>query len=204
MTRYELAHLTIHVGSAPKAAAAIAAYTSDPAARGRLLGCWLSELGALNQIAVLRGFADDAELAAERRRALASTDPFGCAEFATALSMDSYAPFPGMPEIETGAFGPIYEIRTYVMKLGGLPPTLDAWAEALPARRELSPLVIAMHTLDGPPRMTHIWPYPSLDARAAIRAESVKRGVWPPKNGPAWLSSMQTSIYLPLEGSPLK
>ena len=62
MTRYELATLSVAMGSAAKAAEAIAAYPSDTDAGGRLLGCWASDIGALNTIAVLRGFNDDAEL----------------------------------------------------------------------------------------------------------------------------------------------
>ena len=80
-------------------------------------------------------------------------------------------------------------------------PTDQAWPYyglRIPARVKLSPLVIAMYALDGPPRFTHIWPFVSLDARAAIRADSVKQGIWPPKGGPAWLTGeMQSTIALP-------
>jgi hypothetical protein len=43
---------------------------------------------------ILRGFADAAGLAAERKRALFSANPFGAAEVLNGLEMDSYAPFP--------------------------------------------------------------------------------------------------------------
>lgn len=205
MQRYELTTMTIGVGAGAKASAGIAAYCADSAASGRLLGCWASELGALNQVAVLRGFDSEADLAAERDRGLRSSNPFGCGEIASSLSMDSYAPFPGIvPQMAPATLGPVYEIRSYVLKLGGLVPTVNAWVDAAPARTELSKLVIVMHTLDGPPRITHIWPYASLNDRAAIRVESVRLGVWPPKDGPLWLGSMQSSIFLPLDASPLK
>jgi len=65
--------------------------------------------------------------------------------------------------------------------------------------------VIAMHALDGAPRFTHIWPYPSLNDRAAIRADSVARGVWPPKGGPDWLTpDMRSTICLPTAVSPMR
>src|SRR3954471_13321712 len=97
MTRYELATLSVGMGTAPKAAEAIAAYAAESGAGGRLLGCWVSDIGDLNTIAVLRGFADGAELAHERERTLRSPDPFGCGELAGELRLESYAPFPGLP-----------------------------------------------------------------------------------------------------------
>jgi hypothetical protein len=202
MTRYELATLSVGLGTAPKAAEAIGRYVAEGG--GTLLGCWASDIGALNEIAVLRGFADDAALAAERERGLRSSSPFGCAEFLTRLSMDSYAPFPGLPPVETGAFGSVYEIRSYVLKPGGLAPTFEGWAEKLPDRTKVSKLVIAMYALGGVPRITHIWPYASTDERARLRAESVKAGVWPPRSS-VWLTpEMRSGIFLPTAISPLR
>jgi hypothetical protein len=204
MTRYELATLSVGMGTTAKAAEAIQAYTSDPAARGRLLGCWYSDIGALNQLAVLRGFEGDADLAAERDRTLKSSNPFGCAEFLHHLTLESMAPFPGLPPVEVGAFGPVYEIRSYVLKTGGLLPTFEGWAEKLPARTALSKLLVAMYGLDGAPRITHIWPWASTDQRAAVRAEAVRIGAWPPKSA-VWLTpTMQSTIYLPTAISPLR
>lgn len=205
MQRYELATLTTAIGAAGKAAPAIEAWCREGDARGRLLGCWASEIGALNQMLVLRGFDTEADLQAERARTLSSASPFGCAEWLAGLTLDSYAPFPDLPPVEPGAYGPVYEVRTYVLKQGGLEPTLAAWKAALPARLELSRLVIAMYALDGAPRFTHIWPYASLNDRAAIRADSVARGIWPPKGGPDWLTpDMRSTICLPTAVSPLR
>jgi hypothetical protein len=201
---YELAKLTLKIGTTPKAVAGIKAYVAEPAAKGKLLGCWSAEIGTLNQVAVLRGFADEAELRLERKRALESRDPFACGDALTHLEMDSYAPFPGIPAVEPGRLGPIYEIRTYTLRPGGLAGTISAWQNALPKRRELSPNLVVMHTLDGPPRFTHIWPYPSLNERAAIRAKSVSLGVWPPPGGGEHLAVMTTGIWLPTEISPLQ
>ena len=200
---YEFAKITLEIGATPKAVAGIKDYVTDQAAKGTLLGCWSAEIGELNKVAVLRGFADAGELQAERKRMLESTDPFGCVAVTTQLEADGYAPFPFVPPVKIGSFGPIYEIRSYVLKPGGLPHTIAAWRAALPARLELSPNVIVMHTLDGPPRFTHIWPYRSLEERAAIRAKSVSMGVWPPKGGPAHLAVMTNGIWLPTEISPL-
>lgn len=198
---YELATLTVTVGSTARATAAIG--TDCAAGGGRLLGCFVADIGALNRIYVLRSFDDDAAQAAERERVLRSASPFGCAEFLTALTIDRYLPFPNLPPIEPGAFGAIYEIRSYVLKIGGLTPTLAGWAEALPARMAFSKMIVAMYTLDGAPRITHIWPYADLNQRAALRAEAVRRGIWPPKST-GWLTpEMQSSICLPADISPL-
>jgi len=106
--------------------------------------------------------------------------------------------------VKPGKYGAVYEIRTYKLKHGGVPNTIAAWEAAVPERIKLSPLVIAMYALDGPPRFTHIWPFVSLDARAAVRADSVAKGVWPPKGGPAWLTGeMRSTIALPTAISPL-
>jgi len=201
---YELAKLTVQIGATPKAVAGIKSYVSQADAKGTLLGCWASEIGDLNKVAVLRGFADAEALRSERKRTLESRDPFGCIDVLAHIETDGYAPFPGIPEVAPGAFGPIYEIRTYTLKPGGLPNTIAAWHAALPARRELSQNLVVMHTIDGPPRFTHIWPYPSLEQRAAIRAKSVSTGVWPPKDGAKNIAVMTNGIWLPTEISPLK
>ena len=201
---YELAKLTLQIGSTPRALAGIKDFVTDKSAKGTLLGCWASEIGELNQVAVLRGFSDVEALRVERKRVLESSNPFGCLDLLTRLETDSYAPFPDVPPVEIGAFGPIYEIRTYTLKPGRLPQTIAAWRAALPARLALSRNLIVMHTIDGPPRFTHIWPYASLEQRAAIRAKSVSTGVWPPKGGAEHLAVMTNGIWLPTEISPLK
>ncbi len=202
--RYEIATLTIKLGTAAQAIAGIDGYVKAAGAKGTLLGCWASEIGQLNQFYVLRGFADDAELQAERTRAFGTGNPFGCGEAIVTMGFDSYVPFPFLPPVATGKFGKVYEIRTYRLKPGGIPATIAAWQAAVPERVKLSPLVVAMVALDGPPRFTHIWPFASLDARAAIRADAVAKGVWPPKGGPDWLTGdMRSTIALPTAISPL-
>ena len=200
---YELAKLTLQIGATPKALPGIKAYVEEGKAKSMLLGCWASEIGELNKIAVLRGFSDAEALRAERKRTLESSNPFGCRDYLIHLETDSYAPFPDLPPIETGAFGPVYEIRSYTMKPGVLAKVIASWRAALPARLELSRNVIVMHTIDGAPRFTHIWPYASLEQRAEIRAKAVSMGVWPPKGGGDHLSVMTNGIWLPTEISPL-
>jgi hypothetical protein len=66
-------------------------------------------------------------------------------------------------------------------------------------------LLLAMVALDGEPRFTNIWAYPNLNARSQLRADAVAQGIWPPKGGPAHLSTrMVSTIALPTAVSPMK
>ena len=94
---YEIATLDIRVGTAPAALAGVEAFVKDESAKGKLLGCWTSEIGALNQIYVLRGYADDPTMRAERSRVAATTTPFNCGAALEGLTFDTYAPFPFLP-----------------------------------------------------------------------------------------------------------
>ena len=206
---YELATLTLGFGTAAKAAEAVARFCQSPEHQGELLGVWFSDIGALNQMWVLRGFDGLAQLRAEQSRTRQSANPFGCAEWFSALSQTGYEGFGWMPPVrpsaESGIHGPVYEIRTYGIKPGGLQPTIDLWAQAIPERAKRSPCVVAMVALDGPLRFTNIWAYASLNDRQAIRAQAVADGIWPPKGGPAHLTTdMHATIAMPLPPSPLK
>ena len=198
---YHLSTLTVALGTTPGALAGVEAWCQE--APGTLLGCWTAELGELNRILLLQGFADDAGSERERHRTLHAADPFNCARHITSLSVDRCAPFPGLPAVTPGRFGPVYEVRTYALKPGGLPAVLDAWVPMLPARRAHSPLTVAMHALDGVPRIVHIWPYPDLVERGRKRAEAVAQGFWPPPTAPQ-IASMQSAIVLPAQFSPLQ
>jgi len=202
---YELATLTLRLGTTPKAVEAVNNYVAEAGANGSLLGCWVADIGDLNKLIVMRGFEQEADLNAERRRGLLSANTFGCADVIVSFDMQSYMGFPWMSPVVPGAPGPIYEIRTYEFKLGGVQPTIDAWQLAIPARTQLSPCIVAMVALDGTPRFTNIWAYASLAIRSKVRADSVTQGIWPPKGGPDWLTTnMRSMIALPTAISPLK
>lgn len=205
MTFYEIATLKTVIFGAGKAAPGIEAWVNAPEGGGRLLGAFATEIGPLNEVLVLRAFASLAELAKERRRALTAENPFNCVEHLVDLRFDSYRPLDFLPEAEPGTYGPIYEFRTYRTRLNGIAPTTEKWRAAVPGRTPYSPLTIAMTGFDGPPRLTQIWPYPNLEARARARGQSVAEGAWPPKGGPDWLDPEMTSLVaLPLGFSPLK
>lgn len=206
---YELSTMTLPFGTAAQASANVQAFTTAPDAQGELLACWFTDIGTLNQMIVLRGFDDLATLQAERERTQLSASPFGCGEIFQSLEQHSYQGFPWMkpvrPSAESGIRGPVYEIRTYGIKPGGVQATIDLWEQAVPAREEISPCVVAMVALDGPLRFTNIWAYSTVDARGKARADAVAKGIWPPKGGPAHLTTAMTStIALPTSVSPLQ
>lgn len=206
---YELATMTLPFGTDGQAATNVQAYATAPEAKGELLGCWFTDIGTLNQMIVLRGFVDLVTLQAERERTQKSADPFGCGATFQSLEQHSYQGFPWMkpvrPSLETGITGPVYEIRTYGIKPGGVQATIDLWEQYVPPREALSPCTVAMVALDGALRFTNIWSYPTLDARSKARADAVEQGIWPPKGGPAHLTTAMTStIALPTAVSPLK
>ncbi|WP_434287776.1 NIPSNAP family protein [Celeribacter sp. SCSIO 80788] len=203
MSYYEIATLKTVIFGAGKASEGLQNWLS--AGKGTLLGAFGTDIGNLNEVYVLRSFESLDEMMGERERAVMSDNPMGCMEHLVDLRFDSYKPFDFLPPVTPGTYGPVYEFRTYKAKLNGVSVTQDKWREAIPARSEYSPLTVAMWGLDGSPRVTQIWPYASLEARAKARSQSVADGKWPAKGGPDWLTPEMTSaIAMPLPFSPLK
>lgn len=206
---YELITMTLPFGTTATAASKVQEYCALPQTKGELLGCWYTDIGSLNQMIVMRGFASLQDLQQEREQVQKAASPLGCGEVMQKMECHSYKAFdwmkPVAPSEKSGIRGPVYEIRTYGIKTGGAQATIDLWKEYLPAREQISPCIIAMIALDGPLRFTNIWAYPSVDARSKARTDAVALGVWPPKGGPSHLSTdMVSTIALPTAISPLK
>ncbi|AUT71232.1 NIPSNAP family protein [Paraburkholderia hospita] len=201
---YELTTLSSHILKLPQVIKNAEAYLHRSEISGHWLGAWTSENGPLGSLRMLRGFNDTHELARERERALHHSNPFGATTSDCRIEMESYAGFSFLPPVEPGSFGKYYEFRTYWLRPGGLEPTIEAWKAAMPERSKRSPLTVNMYALDGAPRITHIWPWQSLDERIAIRAKSYADGVWPPKGGPDQFFDATSTIWIPTENSPLR
>ena len=205
MTRYEFATLCVQTATAGKVVAAAERYLAAHAHRATLHAVWTAEIGTLNRVQIVRSFASSDALAAERERMLVDGDLFGATDFLTGLALDTYAAFPFVAPLSTGAHGSVYEVREYRIRPAGLKHTLAAWEAALPARQKLSTILFAGYALDGAvPRMIHVCPYAGVDVRTRIRGEAIASGIWPPKGGPDWLTDMQSTIYLPAAYSPLR
>ena len=200
---YELAILSCPLLSASQVSESVRSWVAAPEATGTVLGCWRTEIGTLGRLLVLRAFENADELGAERRRALLSTNPFDAGTTVTALEMDSYVPFPFLPPVKTDGDGKVYEFRTYRLKPGGLPPTLAGWEQAIePAREYTVHLVTNLYALDGPPRITHIWRFASLEERSSLRSQVYAAEVWPPQGGPENILEATSTIALPETWAP--
>ncbi|MBI2015962.1 MAG: NIPSNAP family protein [Candidatus Rokubacteria bacterium] len=171
-----------------------------------LTAFWHTEVGPLNEIVHVWGYRDLAERA--RIRAEAAKDPNWppkIGEFIREMRSEIVAPFGFIPEARPGKIGPIFELRYYTLKPGTLPELAKGWEAALPERMKLSPVVLAGGVEFGRANgFVHIWAYASLDQRAQVRAEAVKKGVWPPPGGGDRLLTQENKILLPAAFSPLQ
>ncbi|MDN5842072.1 MAG: NIPSNAP family protein [Alcaligenaceae bacterium] len=203
-TLYDVVTLTVNMGATGDVMARVR--DAAPAKGATLHGIWFSDIGELGRVMVLRSFESAEELVAARQAQLLDGTYFGTDGLIADVDISTYAHFPFLPAIRHGEFGSIYEMRVYGIKRGtGLQATIDAWEDSIPKRTELSHLVGAMYALDGTtPRFLNIWPYASLNDRSRIRGEAVAQGIWPPKGGPANLTTMESTIYMPAPFSPLR
>ena len=169
-----------------------------------LAAFWYTEIGPLNQIIHVWPYADLAERDRVRAEAAASGKwPPGLGEFISSMNSEVFVPSPVSPEMNIGKIGPVYEMRSYILKPGAIPPTVEAWQGAIEARRALSPLVISMFSEFGAlNKHVHIWAYESLQHRDDVRAKAKAEGIWPPKGPGGRLVSQENKIMLPAPFSP--
>ena len=99
---YDVTIITVRPGTHPDALARLRHRLSATEPTGELLACWYSDLGALNQILLIRCCDDEASLATARAAVLTSKDPFGVGEFTVGMTMDSYVSFPFIPRMTSG------------------------------------------------------------------------------------------------------
>ena len=201
---YDVTIITVRPGAEQKALARLKE-TLPTATGDGLLACWCSDIGALNRILLLRTASDITRIYAEREKILRSENPFGLGEYIAATSMDTYVSFPFMAPMTAGQYGPVFEVRTYVFKPDGVPPTIELWRKWVPGRAKISPLLAAMHSITGNVTLvTQTWPYASVEERTRLRAKAIADKVWPPPGGPDHFTAMQSDIYLPADFSPMR
>lgn len=172
-----------------------------------------TEIGPLNQIIHIWPYKDMVERERIRNEAVASGQwPPKIGEFVLNMRTEIFNPFPFSPEMKPGKMGPYFEMRTYTYAPGEFPKVLKVWERALPERIKLSPLVALWNAEVGNVnRFTHIWAYPSLDARNETREKALAMGIWPPsavakKEGMAdpVLVAQENKIVMPAAFSPLQ
>ena len=170
---------------------------------------WHTELGSLNQVihvwpyedlqhrmAVRTAMAKDAEL---------QQIPGG-RDLIVAQESDIMIPAPFMRPLGSQSYGSgnVYEMRTYTYAPGDIPAVLKGWAEAIPFREQLSPLVACWYSeIGGLNKFVHTWVYKDLNERARIREESRKGGRWPAQTGVRPVRQ-ENKILLPAVFSPVQ
>lgn len=169
-------------------------------------GFFHTEVGPLNTIIHFWPYANVAER--ERIRAEAvkmGVWPPPIAEFIEHMESKILIPAPFSPPMEPRKLGGIYEIRSYIYRPNSIPKVIEAWSDAIGERTKLSPLVGAYYTEHGPlNQWIHIWAYKDAGERERIRAEAVKRGIWPPpKTPPGLLVKQENMLVVPAAFSPL-
>ena len=138
---YDVTIVTVRPGTHPQALAVLGKSLADDR---NLLACWYSDIGAVNQILIIRKPADAVATLDARFAALSAPNPLGISEYIVAMAMDTYVAFDFIPPLRPGEFGPCYEVRSYVLKPDGLKPTMEAWRKAVPGRMKISPVLAAM------------------------------------------------------------
>jgi hypothetical protein len=202
---YDVTTVTVQPNTHGKALPPLGQWLKANPRKGEFIACLANEIGDLNTILLLHHYANEADMIADREQVAKSANPFGCVELITGMTADTFVMFPFIPAIKPGQYGPIFEVRTYRFKPNGLAPTIAAWEKAAPGRAKLSPILAAMYSVSGQTtRFMHIWPYPTLEVRAATRKTAIETGVWPPQGGPDHLLTMRTDIYLPAPFSPIR
>jgi hypothetical protein len=202
---YDVTIITVKPNTHLKALPGVEQWLKANPRKGEFIGCLVSEIGDLNKILLLHHYASEADLAADRDAVAKDQNPYGCVDLLVSRSTDTFVQFPFLPAIKPGQYGPIFEVRTYLLKPTGLAPTIAAWEKQAPARMKLSPILAAMYSVSGEvTRFLHIWPYPDLATRASTRKTAIETGVWPPPGGPDHLLTMRTDIYLPTAFSPIR
>lgn len=182
-------------------------YLGNRDKHSQISGSFYSEIGPLNQVLTIWPYESEAE----RERIRGETFGVGgwppkTADLADTMVSEIYTPMSFTPKIPAGKFGPVYEVRSYLLKPGSKGEVEKSWGPTVEERRQMSPLIAAMYSDSGTlNKLVHIWAYESLDQRAAIRAEAAKKKIWPPQPmPPGTIISQENKIMLPAEFSPLQ
>ena len=172
----------------------------------KLAAFWHTEVGPLNQVIHVWPYDTFEQRVQVRAAASASPGwPPPTREFVVEQKSELFLPAPFSPPLEPRQLGGIYEIRMYTYAPGTLPAVMERWAEKVPERIKLSPLVGAWHSeLGGLNKWCHIWAYKDAAERGRIRAEAVAKGVWPPGSPPGALLKQENMLVVPAAFSPLK
>src|SRR5215831_4605420 len=205
---YEVRTYTLRTGAVPEFEERYEKRLAARLKHSKLGAFWHTEFGPLNQ--VIHVYPYDDLVHRTRVRAALATDrernalPSG-QDLIIAQESEIMIPAPFMHPLGSRDYGigNSYEMRIYTYPAGALPQVLEAWAKAVPAREELSPLAACWTSeLGSLNKFVHIWPYKNSIERDRIRAESRAPGrVWPPQSGVRPLRQ-ENKLLIPASFSP--
>jgi hypothetical protein len=177
---------------------------------GKLEGYWISEIGSLNQVWHLWSYADMNErmrLRAELGRNRRWVEDYVPLIRAKLVRQDIRLMTAAIPPKAPEKPGNIYEFRYYRLLPGAAPRWHQLLKDVLPAREKISKIVGAWTTEAGQPNeISHMWAYPSLNARMEARAKAMQDPAWQNflKEDLPLIDEMSNVILLPAGHSPLK
>ena len=176
---------------------------------GRLEGYWTTEIGPLGKVVHLWSYPSLDER--RRLRAALARNRAWVEEYLPLLHphlvrqeirlLDPFLPFKA-PE----RAGNVYELRCYRVRAGRVREWADLFRAVMPVRERYSKNVGAWVTeAPQPNEVCHLWAYPGLDARMAIRAEVGKDPDWQAflKRSAPLVEEAHSTILLPAPHSPL-
>lgn len=202
---YEFRTYTIHPRTLPEFMKRFGDALPSRERHSKLAAFWFTEIGPLNQVVHVWPY-ESAE-ARSKIRAKAVEDgswPPKVGDLIVDMKSEILNPLPFSPALDPAEPGPFFEMRSYVIKPGAAGDMAARWQESLPKRLELSPL-IGVFTSDVGTlnQWIHIWAYPSLDRRMAVRDQAKKDGIWPPP-GDSPVVYQESKIMLAAPFSPIK
>jgi hypothetical protein len=170
---------------------------------------WHTEIGSLNQVIHVWPY-EDLQHRMTVRTAMANDAELqqipGGRDLIVAQESDIMIPAPFMRPLGSQSYGSgnLYEMRIYTYAPGDIPAVLKGWAEAVPYREQLSPLVACWYSdVGGLNKFVHVWVYKDLNERARIREESRKDGRWPAQTGVRPVRQ-ENKILIPAAFSPVQ
>jgi hypothetical protein len=171
----------------------------------KLLGLWRSEVGGLNQVVHIwpyESFEARERIGQEARKT--GKWPPKTQEYIITQESKILQPAPFSPPLPEGQLGKLYEFRTYTYLPGTMPTVLERFAQVMPTRAKLSPLVGVWVTAIGPlNQFIHVWAYKDGAERDRLRAEAAKTiAGWPPETR-QFMVKQENALMVPAACSPL-
>jgi hypothetical protein len=202
---YEFRTYTIHPRSMPEFLKTFGEALPRREEFSKLTAFWFTEIGPLNQVIHVWGYKDINERDQTRAAAVkAGVWPPKTGHLIVDMKSEILHTASCSPELTSAEIGPYFEMRTYLIKPGAAPKMSERWAEFLPGRVKLSPLVGALTSDIGElNQWVHIWAYSSLDQRMAVRDQAKSEGIWPPP-GDSPVTHQESKIMLAAPFSPIK